>query len=174
MNDSSITTIAGEPRTETIERGIRIAVPVGVAVLTWLGLLLAVGLVLRIDSVSVLNLLQFVIVGVVFWPLWRVAPWREGFTQRVLSFFDGNRSALLAAAGLGVLPMLPGVPGLVASLLNLPYRGSGVLFGASLFYRERLGGTVARVLLRSWQWYLQALWLYILGSAVAALVRRLR
>lgn len=151
-----------------------VAVPVGLAVVTWLTLLLAAGVLLRPGSLSLSNLVPLFFVGLLLWPVYRAAPWRDGTAARVLRWVNRSRAAFAVLAVLFVLPAVPLVPDLLISLLQLPYRGSGLFFGASLFYRERLGPTAARLLLRFGQWYFQALWLYLLATILVGLGRRLR
>lgn len=152
----------------------RVAVPVGLAVLTWIGLLLAVGYVARLGSLSVLNLLPVFFVGLVFWPVYRVQPWRAGATDRVRAWAGHRRVVFPVVVALAILPLVPFVPDLLVSLLQLPYRGAGVFFGASLFYRQRFGPTAARLLLFFGQSFLELLWLYYLSVGLVGLVRRLR
>lgn len=152
----------------------RVAVPVGLAVLTWLGLLLAVGFLARLGSLSLLNLLPVFFVALLFWPVYRIEPWREGATDRVVAWARQRRVVVPVVIGLALLPLVPLVPDLLVSVLQLPYRGSGVFFGATLFYRARFGPAVARLLLVFAQTYLQLLWLYFLAVGLVEVVRRLR
>lgn len=71
-----------------------------------------------------------------------------------------------------IVPLVPFVPELVVSVLQLPYRGAGIFYGTSLFYRVRFGPAVARVLVVFAQTYLQLLWLYFLSVGLVGLVRR--
>lgn len=157
-----------------LERFVAVGVPVGLAVLTWLAVLLAVGFLARLNSLSVLNLLPLFFVGLLFWPVYRAAPWREGMAERVRSWARGQRTEFAVIVVLGLLPLVPPVPDLLVSLLQLPYRGSGIFFGASLFYRERLGPMAGRLLLGFAGTYIQLIWLYLLSKGVVGLVRRLR
>lgn len=151
-----------------------VVVPVGMAVATWLVLLLLAGLVLRIDSFSLLNLVPLFVVGLMLWPLFVVEPWSDDAAARVLNWVETRRSVLLVTVPLAVVTALSVVPGPLAAILNLPFRVSGVLFGASLFYRERVGAGFAQLLLRFGQWYLELLWLYLISSGIVVLGRRLR
>ena len=166
---------AAETRTvPSLDRALAVAVPVALAVVTWLGLLFVVGFLARLNRLSVLNLLPLFFVGLLFWPVARAAPWREGVTDRARTWTEERAVAFVVVAGLALLPLVPFVPDLLVSVLQLPYRGSGIFFGASLFYRERLGPTAARALLLVAQWYLQLLWLYLVSIGLVGLVRRLR
>lgn len=160
--------------TVTLDRVLEITVPVGLAVLTWLALLVAVGFLARLNSLSVLNVVPVIFVGLLFWPIYRAAPWQPGTTTRVRRWARHQQAEFVIVLGLGLLPLVPFVPDLLVSLLQLPYRGSGVFFGASLFYRERFGSLAGRLVLTFGQTYIQLLWLYLLSKGVIGLVRRLR
>lgn len=151
---------------------VAIAVPAGLAVGTWFVVLLAVGVIARADSL--LDLLPSFFIGLLLWPVVRAAPWREGVTARTRAWAHRNRGALVVAVVLAVLPALPFVPDVVVTVLQLPYRGSGMFFGASLVYREPLGSAASRTLLRFGQWSFHALWLYLLATGLLAIGRRLR
>lgn len=149
-----------------------IVVPAGLAVVTWLALLLAAGILFRADGLSVFVPLFFV--AILLWPVYSAAPWREGASDRAREWLQNDWPALAVAAGLGVLPVLPAVPDLLVSILQLPYRGSGLFFGATLVYRQRFDPLAGRVLLRFGQWTIQLLWLYLLATLVVGAARRLR
>jgi len=151
------------------ERGTRIAlvaVPVGLAVIAWLALLVTLGVVAELDALSLLNVLPLLVVLVMFWPLYLLAPWRPGLTERVVDWAGTHRDGILVAVVLGVVRVVPFAPDLLVGLLNLPFRSAGVLFGAKLFYGERLGTEAGRLVLRFGQWYLEAFWLFIVGTAL--------
>lgn len=156
-----------------VDRLSPVAVPVGLAALTWLTLLLAAGVLLR-ASLSLSSLVPVFFVGLLFWPVYRAAPWREGASARVRRWVRASRVEFAVLAVLAAVPLVPLVPDLVVSALQLPYRGSGLFFGASLFYRQRFGPAAGRTVLRFGQWYFQALWLYLLATMLVGLGRRLR
>ncbi len=158
----------------SIEDLVRMAVPIGLAVLTWLGLLLTVGFLARLNSLSLLNVLPMFFLVLLFWPIYRVKPWRPGAADRVRHWLAEQTTELAVLVGLWVLPWVPLLPDLLVTLIQLPYRGSGVFFGASLFYRERLSPVIGRLLLNLAQLYIQALWLYFLSKGTVGLVRRFR
>lgn len=160
--------------TVAIDRIAPVAVPVGLAVLTWLALLLIAGFFARLGSLSLLNLVPLFFVALLVWPVYSVAPWREGATARVRAWAAPRRPAFVLVAVLGALPLVPVVPDLVVSVLQLPYRGAGSFYGASLFYRERFGRPAGWLLLTAAQSYLQVLWLYFLSVGLLGLVRRVR
>lgn len=155
-----------------LDTALDIAIPVGLAVVTWLAVLLAVGVTARAGSL--LDALPLFFVALLLWPVLRAAPWREGSAARARAWARANRDALAIAVGLAVLPVLPPVPDLVVTVLELPYRGTSVFFGASLPYRDPLGRVASRSLLRFGQWSFQALWLYLLATGLLAAGRRLR
>lgn len=162
------------PPAVTVERLVAVAVPVGLAVLTWLSLLLTVGFLARLNALSFLNLVPLFFLLLLFWPVYRAAPWREGVAERVGRWARDHTTEFAVLVALGILPYVPLLPDLVVTLLQLPYRGSGIFFGASLFYRERLGPMAGRLLLRFAQAYLQLIWLYLLAKGTVGLARRLR
>lgn len=151
------------------ERAARVAVPTGLAAGTWLVVLVGVGLLARLDSP--LDLLPLFVVGVMLWPVYLAAPWRPGVTGRVLRTVERNRWGIVAAAGLLVVRALPVTPGPLLTLLDLPFRSAGVLFGAGLFYRELFGPAAGRFLLSFGQWYLELFWLFLAGSLLVRLGR---
>jgi len=170
-----------DPRRAETGRGVtgrfevaRVLVPVGLAVATWLVALLAVGYLLGIRSLSPFTLLPLSIVVALFWPIVAVAPWREGASARVVFWIVRNRETLVGIVGLALLAALPVTPRLLVRILELPYRGSGIFFGASLFYREHVGPAFADLLLRFGQWYLELLWLYVVATGAVAVGRRMR
>lgn len=156
-----------------VDRASRVVIPAGMAVLAWLVALLAVGMVAGL-SLSVLNVLPLLLVGVLVWPIYRAAPWRPGLTERTRRFLEGNRAAILAGAGLLVVRSVPVTPGPVVGLLDLPFRSTGLLFGASVFYRSHVGAAFGRFILDFGQWYLEGLWLFGLGLLLAGLARRVK
>lgn len=170
----SVTGRAGSRLSTALEPLAPVAVPIGLAVLTWLTLLLTAGLLARLGSVSLLNLLPLFFVGVLFWPIYEVAPWREGVTARTRRWASRRGPVFVVTGVLAVVPLVPFVPDLLVTLLQLPYRGTGIFFGASLFYRARFGPLVGRLVLGFGQTYLQLFWLYLLATGVVALVGRFR
>lgn len=146
-------------------------VPAGLAVVTWLVALLAAGYLLRLKSVTFFTVIPLVVIFALFWPIIAAAPWRPAVSARVVLWAKRNHETLFAVVLLTLVAVLPFTPDLLIRVIELPYRGSGIFFGASLFYRERLGATFAEVLLRFGQWYLELIWLYVLGSALATVVR---
>ncbi len=161
-------------RARALDRAVELGVPAGLAALTWLGLALAAGFLARLNDLSVLNLLPLFFVGLLFWPVYSAAPWRPGVAERARSWARRSRAELAVVAVLWLVPLAPLVPELVVSLLQLPYRGSGIFFGASLFYRQRLGPEAGRLLLAAAQAYIQLLWLFLLSKGLVAVGRRLR
>lgn len=160
--------------TVTAERVLGVAVPVGLAVLTWLALLLTIGFLARLNSLSVLNLVPLFFVVLLFWPVYLAAPWRDGVSERVRSWARGQTTEFAVAVAFGLLPLVPVVPDLLVSVLQLPYRGSGIFFGASLFYRQRFGPPAGRVLLNFAQVSIHLVWLYLLSKGTVGVARRLR
>lgn len=148
----------------------RVTVAAGLAVLTWLVGLVALGTVAGMESVSPLALVPLLVIALMAWPLYRAAPWRPGLAERTLSWLVRTRYGLAVAAGIAVLRTLPVTPGLVQFVLDVPFRAAGLLFGARLFYAERLGAAAAgRLVLQAGLWYLEALWLVLLGTTIVRL-----
>lgn len=170
----SLTTASEGRLPISADRLVDLAVPVGLAVVTWLTLLLGVGVLVRVSAPSVLDLVPLFFVVVLLWPVYLAAPWREGVSGRVRGWASRHTTEFAVVVGLALLPLVPFVPDLLVSLLQLPYRGSGVFFGASLFYRQRLGATAGRLLLVFAQTSFQLIWLFLLSKGVLGLVRRLR
>lgn len=168
-----MSTEAGSRTRSATDHMVELVVRVGLAVFTWLAILLAIGFLARIPELSLLNVLPLFFVGLLFWPIYRAAPWQPGLASRVRQWSRDQQMEALAIAGLGLLPLVPFMQDVLVSLLQLSHRGSGVFFGASLFYRERFGSTVARVLLTFGQTYMQLLWLYFLSIGLLAVGRRL-
>lgn len=162
-----------ESPTSRLVRVTRVAVPAGLAVLTWLVVLLAVGVLAGLTA-SVMNIVPVILVGLLFWPVFRAAPWRPGVTERMRRFVRTNRDPILVAIALFVLRSVPVTPDLLVSLLDLPFRATGLLFGASVFYRRHVGAAFGRFILDFGQWYLEAFWLFGIGLLVAGVVRRVR
>jgi hypothetical protein len=149
------------------ERVARLAISAGLAVVTWLVLLVGVGLVAGLDSP--LELLPLFVVIVMLWPVYLAAPWRPGMTGRVLGAVERNRWGIAAGFGLLLLRWLPFIPGPLLTVLDLPFRSAGVLFGAGLFYRRLFDPAVGRFLLSFGQWYLELFWLFLAGSFLVRL-----
>lgn len=172
-----VTTENPSNRRLPVDRAARVAVPAGMAVVTWLVVLLGAGLVLR-PGALLAAAIPLVVVGVMLWPLVAVAPWRNGVTGRVRGWAARQRSSLLVTAGLAAVLAVPFVadllPGVLVGILRLPFRATGMLFGASVFYRERVGAFAGRTLLRFGQWYLEVLWLYVIASGITMLSESLR
>jgi hypothetical protein len=158
------------------ETAARVVVPVGLGVLTWLAVALTAGVILTIRGVTPLLLLVVLVVVVLFLPVYRVRPWEPGATGRVLGWAGERRRALGVAAGLFALARLPVVSELLAPVLGivmLPLRSlPQVLYGARLFYDATVGPPAGEVLFELGSLYVELLWLYGLGVAVAALFPR--
>ncbi len=155
---------------------VSLAIPLGLGIITWYALLIGAGIALRITSVSPFEFAPFVIVALLFWPVYAFRPWRSGLDARVHGWAVHYRHAIGLAAALAVL--LAGsngtnLPAGIASVLQLPLRGaSGPLYGASVFYRERIGRAAGAALLRIGQWYLEAMWLFLLSAGITYPIRR--
>lgn len=165
------------PRNDVLESplvawSVSVIVPIGLAVVTWLVFLLTAGTVLRINSFSLLDLIPLVVIALMFWPIAAIAPWYDGVTQRVLDWVRPRRPVFPVIVALFLVTRLPLIPDLVVRFLNLPFRVSGIIFGASVYYRQLVGDEFAAFLLRFGQLYLEAVWLYILASGIVLLIRR--
>lgn len=145
----------------------RALVAAGLAAVTWLVALVAVGVVAEMDTSSALGVLPLFVVALMAAPLYAVAPWRPEPGGRVVAWIRANRTAIGLAVGLLLVRAVPVAPGVLVGLLDLPFRSAGLLFGAELFYR-RLIGPAAGEFLRSFaQWYLEALWVLVIGGILA-------
>lgn len=159
-----------ERRPVEFERVLHVAVPAGLAVVTWLILLLAFGVAANADGVGDLNLLAAAGVGFMLWPIYLAAPWQPELTDRLLDWAHGYSDAIAIAFGLLVLRWVPFVPGFVTGILNVPFRAAGILFPAKLFYQTVFGVGVSELLLSFGLWYLEAFWLFVIGSVLAGVL----
>lgn len=164
-------TAHGEPTARWADRLVRGVLAAVLAGLTWLVGLLAVGIVAELGALSVLSLLPLAVLALMAWPLYRAAPWRPGLADRAVSTVLATRYGVAAAAVLAGLRALSGTPGALQFVLDVPFRTAGLLFGARLFYADRLGSAAGRLVLRAGLWYLEALWLVLLGTTLARLGR---
>lgn len=159
---------ASESRVDSGERVLRVAVPAGMAVFTWLAGLVIAGYLVRLRPLTVPFLVDLVVTVLLLWPLAAFVPWRDGLTRRLRNWARRRRRALAVTAALagaaGVLPVVGGPEPLVTAL-RLPSESVG-LYGIARLYREHAGATLAWVLVRFGRGYLQALWLYVLASAL--------
>lgn len=165
---------ADDSPSELSSRVTAVVVPVGMAVFSWLALLLLAGYLLRLDGVSPLDVVPLFVFGLMLWPLTIVRPWREDATPRILAWVSRNRATLALTGALAIVVAVEVVSGLLATILGLPFRASGMLFGASLFYRARVGDGFGWLLFRFGQWYLEVLWLYVFSGALVTLGRKVR
>lgn len=153
-----------------------LTIPLGLGIITWYALLVGAGIALRVTSVSPFEFAPFVIVALLFWPVYAFRPWRSGLADRVHGWAVHYRHAIGLAAALAVLLAVfdgTSLPAGIASVLQLPLRGaSGPLYGASVFYRERVGPAAGVALLRFGQWYLEAMWLFLLSAGITYPIRR--
>ncbi len=160
---------------DRLSAAARVIVPVGMGILTWLVVLLAVGAVASLGSPSVLSVVLLVGFVLLVLPIYRFRPWEPALSGRVLEFGRTRRLTLGFAVALFVLLRLPLVPellGPVVTVLLLPLRATPqVLFGAKVFYADLLGEAPAQALFRAGQLYVEFLWLYTVGTLGAALVR---
>lgn len=155
-----------------------VGIAVGLAALTWLVALLGVGVLARLQPTSLLSLLSLVAVGLLAWPVVRIAPWRPGGPTRVRRWARRHRGEL---AGTGFLllavasPVQPAALDPVLSLLRMPFRAAaGFLYGPSLVYERALTPAFGRALFRVAQWYLAAVVLYVVASLVVQVGRSVR
>lgn len=156
------------------ERVIGVAIPVAVAVLTWLVGLVTIGVGAGIGSPGILDVLALFVIIVMWWPVYRVAPWQPGMAHRVLEWGRDHRAPMLVAGGLVVVRSLPVTPGILVAVLDLPFRSATILFGVSVFYRQQVGSVVGHGLFKFGQWYLEAYWLLVIGLVIVGLGTKLR
>lgn len=157
--------------TETAGRlaGIcRVAVPAGLAVLTWAVLLVAAGALLRFGPLAAFGAVRLAVVAAMVWPVVAFAPWRPQPDRRLWRWVRSHRRPLVLAAGLVAalvaVRLLDG-PAWLLTALTLPaelvepglYRTAGL-------YRDLGGRLLGGAVLGFARWYLTGLWLY--GVAV--------
>lgn len=157
------------------EAAVRLLVPLGMGVLTWLVVLVTVGALASLSSPTVMSVVLVVGLGLLFLPIYRFRPWEPRLAGRVAKFARRRRPTLAVAAALFVFVRLPAVGELLGSfvgVLLLPLRAAPqVLFGAKLFYADRLGEFAGRFVFRASRLYVEVLWLYTLGTLVSSLRR---
>lgn len=148
----------------------RVIVPVVLGVWTWFLVVLAAGVLLSVDGLSIFTVVLIGGLAALFVPLYRFRPWEPGVTSRVLSFLRTNR---LPFAVVGVLFAVVHSPALadplapLLGLLLLPLRAvPQVLFDVQLFYDRRLGAPAGQVLFDAGRLYAELLWLLVLGRGV--------
>lgn len=168
-------------RRRTPDRLVDGLLVVALAGLTWVVVLLGVGVLLRLrptSFLSVLSLLSLVAIVVMGWPVIAIRPWRPGGGARVRWWLRGHRTELAVTAGLLVFvasPVRLGPLESVLSLLRLPFRAAaGFLFSPSLVYQRVIAPEFGRGLFRFAQWYLEVIILYFVASLVLDGVRSLR
>lgn len=169
-------TLPSGERGLTLDAVVRVLVPVGLGVLTWVLVLLAGGAVLSIGSASVFAVVLLAGLGVLFVPVYRFRPWEPGLTERVLAFGRRRRDTLVVAVLLFVLVRLPVISDLlepVLALLLLPLRVvPQILFGVTVFYGARVGDQAGQLLFDLGRLYAEFLWLYVVAAGVVLLVPR--
>jgi hypothetical protein len=169
-----VATDHSDGRRTILDRAGRVVVPAALAVLSWLVLLVAVALFARADATSLLDLLPLIVVPMMGWPLARAAPWRPGVTDRAVGWARANRRAFAVGVATFALRWVPGTPGAVVTLVDLPFRTASVLFGVGVVYRQWVGPAFGSAVFRAAQLYLVAFWLYGIGTIVVDAIRRLR
>jgi hypothetical protein len=160
-------------RQEQVPEIARLVVPVGLGALTWLAAALSLGVVATLQELSPLALVVPVLVVALFLPVYRARPWEAGATDRTLAWARRHNRAIALAAGLFALSRLPVVGDLLApafGLVLLPVRVvPQVLYGATLFYDATVGPPLGDALFDLGRWYVELLWLYVLGVGVEKL-----
>lgn len=145
----------------------RWGVPVALGVLTWLAVAVPVGTVLGGPSFT--TVIALVVGGMLAIPVYRTRPWERGFTRRGVALLVDNRRALAVAVALFVAVRLPVVSDLLAPVFGivlLPMRAfPPALKRAATAYADPLGA----VLFDLGRWYVELLWLSVIGGGVAKL-----
>lgn len=150
---------------EYVDRGLRFVVPAGVAIAVGMVGIVVAGLGLRIEGLAATSLMQLLLIAVLLWPVYRLAPWRPGVTERVRGWFRSNRSPVAVAAVLILGSRLPFAPDLFAALVDVPLvRTSGFFYGVEVFYRPHVGFEFGKVIRRFGQWYVTVF--FVLGVVV--------
>lgn len=148
----------------------RLLIPIGMAVLTWLVLLLSSGALLSLQSVSITTGFVLFGLGVLFIPIYRFRPWDEDLTKRFLGFVERRRFTLTVTIGLFVLVRLPIVSellGPVFGILLFPLRAvPQVLYGARVFYADNVGEIAGTLLFEFGRLYAEFLWLYTVAAGI--------
>lgn len=152
----------------------RVAVPAGLAVLTWAVGLVVVSRLLRFGPLGLHSVLWLGVLVTMVWPIVSFAPWRERPGERAADWVADRRGRLALTAllaGLVAVLRVLGGPVVLLEVLVLPTDLlSGGLYGTAAFYRERAGPTVAAGVFWFARWYLLGLWLYGLSIGLAFVV----
>jgi len=164
-----------DDRTEHVDRIIRFAILVGVALTLGLVGILVVGLSARIEGLSAGAFMQILVIVVLLWPVYRLAPWQSDLTERVRGWFRSNKTPVAVAAVLILSSRLPFAPGLLSALVRLPFsQTAGVFFGAELFYRPYVGFELGMAIRRVGQWYVATLFVLLVSVFVVHVVESVR
>lgn len=156
-----------DDRAEGVDRAVRFAILVGVALALGLVGILVVGLGARIEGLSTGTFMQVVVVVVLLWPAYRLAPWQPALTERVRGWVRSNQTPVVVAAVLILVSRLPFTPGLLSTLVQLPYsQTAGVFFGVELFYRPYVGFELGTAIRRVGQWYVTTLFVLLVSVFV--------
>lgn len=156
----------------------RVAVPAGLAVLTWAVLLVVLGRLLRFGPLTLYSPLWLGAIGAMVWPIVAFAPWRDRPDERAAAWLrDHRRPAALTVALAGLVVVLRALdgPAFVLGVLVLPTDLlSGGLYATAAFYRDLVGPTGAAAVFRFARWYLLGLWLYAVATGLVVADRAVR
>lgn len=159
-----------EPATAEHPLVVRLGVPVGLGVLTWLAIVIPAGALL--GGLSFATVLAVVLGGLLAWPVYSLRPRETGVTDRALATLARHRRSLLVGVALFALARLPVASDLLApvfGLLLLPVRAvPPALTRGTVVYGEPLGGVVFDL----GRWYVELLWLSTVGAGVVKLFPR--
>lgn len=156
--------IETEDRTEIVYGALKALILIGVVATVLLVGILVVGMVARIEELSAGSFMQFVLIGVLLWPVYRLAPWRSDLTERVRRWFRSHPWPVAVTAALILWSQLPVAPDLLTWLVLLPFgRTAGLFFGVELFYRPYVGFQTGTLIRNFGQWYVTTLFVFFVS-----------
>jgi len=164
-----------DDRLEYVDRGLQFVLLAGVAIATGLLIVVAIGMGTRLEGFSMASVTRLLLIVLLLWPVYHLAPWQPGVTERVREWLQSNRSALALAAVLLLGSRLSLVPDVLATLIHLPFvQTAGFFFGAELFYRPYVGFEFGQFVRRFGQWYMTVFLVVVVSRFLVGLGRSVR
>lgn len=155
---------------DTRRSALGLLVPAGTAVLTWVVLLVLVAYVASFGPMTITRLFEAMLVAALVWPVYRLAPWRSGLTDRVRwwlrTHWPTYALAVVIVAGTAILAAIDG-PAIVLAVLRFPVE-TVELFRLSAFVQSHAGAGAAAAVLFAARLLLQALWALLLAALLHA------